>query len=681
MTSKQQKNTRGNHVIQIGVDTGGTFTDLVMVRNGRVLTWKTPSTPADFTDGIMKGVDALLSGFDSVAPPFSLVHSTTVATNALLERKGARIALVTTEGFRDVLELGRQTRPELYNLNVLRPEPLVPRRLRFEIPERVGADGNIVRELDRKRLREVVGRIKRSGVESAAVSLLFSFLQPAHEKVVVEALQKEGLNVSASSDILPEFREYERTSTTVLNAYVAPVMSRYLGQLQPSLKKAGCTKLRVMQSSGGSISPGVAGKCAVTTLLSGPAAGVIGAMSLARQALGGGRREPVNIITFDMGGTSTDVSLVEGIPKPCSETQIGGFPAHVPMMDIHTVGAGGGSLAWVDPGGALQVGPDSAGVDPGPACYGRGLHAAVTDANLVLGRIHPGHFLDGRMKLDPAGSLQAMEKIGREMKCDSYAAADAIIRIVNAGMERAIRVTSVERGYDPRDFTLVSFGGAGGLHCCELAESLNIPVILIPRNPGVLSAWGALTADVVREYSRTVMLDTDRDAEKILNRTLLALSRQAEREMKKEGFPGPDTVLHSSLDMRYSGQSYELNVGYSGNLLDACMDFHREHKRRYGHSAENERLQAVNIRLRAVGLVRNKPVLEPVSRGTRKVPGEACLVRNGRWPVFERHHLKAGNVLNGPALVVESYATTLVPRGWSARVDRWGNLVLELHVS
>ena len=666
-----------NPEIQVGVDTGGTFTDLVMVVDGRVLSWKTASTPPDYADGILGGVHVLLGCINGHGPGFNLVHSTTVATNTLLERRGVRTALVTTEGFRDVLELGRQNRPELYNLNVLRPKPLVPRRMRFEVRERVGADGKIIRALDCKQLGDLVARIRRSGAESAAVSLLFSFLHPAHEQAVVAALQNEGLNVSASSEILPEFREYERTSTTVLNAYVAPVVTSYLDRLQRMLKKVGCHRMRIMQSSGGSISPRVASRHPVMTLLSGPAAGVIGAVSIARQALGGRSGKPVKVITFDMGGTSTDVALVDGNPRLGNEREIGSLPVRAPMMDIHTVGAGGGSFAWIDPGNGLQVGPRSAGADPGPACYGRGTEATVTDANLVLGRIHPEYFLDGRMKLDPLCSLRALKKLGRQIRCDSRTAADAMIRLVNAGMERAIRVISVERGYDPRDFTMVSFGGAGGLHCCELARSLMMSRILIPRNPGILSAWGALTADVTRDYSRTVMLNMDRSAEKKLNQVRLKLSEQAGREMRKEGFADSNMLLHSSLDIRYLGQSYELNIGYTGKLIDACTEFHSGHERRYGYHAKDERIQIVTLRLRAIGLVTDKPSLRPLGRGKRTVPGKARLLGDEDVPVYDRYALKAGNFLKGPSLIVESYATTLLAEDWTARVDRWGNLVLE----
>ncbi len=666
-------------IMLIGVDTGGTFTDFVMIRDGHVHTYKVPSTPGDFAQGVLEGVRSLLSGAAaSRTHPFNLIHSSTVATNALLERKGARTALITTRGFRDVLEIGRQARPELYNLFVDRSEPLVPQNLRHEVDERLSAEGKVLIPFDEEQAGRVLDSLDGQNVESVAVCLLFSFMRPQHERSLVRAARKRGFDVSASSEILPEFREYERTSTTVANAYVSPAVSSYLQRLGRSAKRLGARHLRIMQSNGGSLSVRAASERAVSTLLSGPAAGVIGALSVARQALGPGNgpgRGEVKIITFDMGGTSTDVSLVNGEYSVTNEGSIGGHPVRVPMIDIHTVGAGGGSLASVDAGGALHVGPQSAGAHPGPACYGTSEDAAVTDANLLLGFISPEYFLGGRMTLDRERAENALQRLADRLGTNAVRAARAVIRIVNSNMERAIRVISVERGFDPREFTLVSFGGAGGLHACHLAEALDIPRVLIPRNPGVLSAWGALAADVVKDYSRTVMLPLRAAAEKKLSNAFSQLERQAQTDLQREGFQKGKGMLFRSLDIRYAGQSYELTVPFNGRLDSAAKGFHRAHARRYGHSAPAELVEIVTARVRAVGRS-EKPALGPVAGG-RKDGRKAIIKKHGSLVLYGRDQLLAGNVLTGPALIIEDFATTLIPGGWQGKVDKWGNLLLQ----
>ena len=696
----------------IGIDTGGTFTDLILFSDAEdkpcIFTHKVPSTPPDFSVGVLRGLRELLAMAADArrntqdARRISLVHGSTVATNALLERKGANTALVTTKGFRDVLEIGRQTRAEIYNLNVERPAPLVPRNLRLEVTERVDAQGNVLTPLNEADVERVLDRLQRRGVESVAVCLLFSFLRPQHEQRIAELARKRGFFVSASCEVLPEFREYERTSTTVVNAYVSPVMSRYLSQLETEAKKLGAAHVRIMQSNGGSISAQAAGERAVHTLLSGPAAGVLGALHVTRQALTARsrsrlgistsypsreRERAVNIITFDMGGTSTDVSLCVGDVRATTEANIGGLPVRVPMMDIHTVGAGGGSIAYVDAGGALRVGPQSAGADPGPVCYGKGEQVTVTDANLILGRIAPKRFLGGRMKLDEGRAREEMKKFARKLgnweigKLDG--AARAIVRVVNSNMERAIRVISVERGYDPRDFTLLSFGGAGGLHACALAESLRIPRVLIPVYPGLLSAWGCVASDVVKDFARTVMFSVRDKGQGTRGKgqgLFMRLEREAVRTLRREGFASDDIVLMRSLDLRYVGQSYEITTPFAGNVAETLQTFHRLHEQRYGHSSPDEPVEIVTARVRAVGRV-SKPTLQPIVRG--KADARAAMIARRRIGVttevvttYDREKLKAGNEIIGPALVVEPYATTLVLSNWRGKVDRWGNILM-----
>jgi len=652
----------------IGVDTGGTFTDFALVRAGKVWTYKTASTPDDYSRGLLQGIVALLD--EAGVGKFDFVHSSTVATNTLLERKGAKTALITTKGFRDVIEIGRQTRPELYNLFVERPAPLVPREGRYEVAERISAEGEILVPLKPAEVKRIVARIKKSGFESVAVSLLFSFLRPEHEQAIAAISQKAGLAVSLSSQIISEFREYERTGTTVVNGYVSPVMRKYLDKLSVRAVELGADKIRIVQSNGGSLSTRSAGRDAVHTLLSGPAAGVIGALSVVRQAFPK-QAENLKLITFDMGGTSTDVSLVAGDYRVTSESVIDGLPVAVPMMDIRTVGAGGGSIAYVDAGGALHVGPRSAGADPGPACYGKGEEAAVTDANLLLGRIDPANFLGGRMKLHAYRSRSALEKLASRLGTDTRKAAESVIRIVNSNMERALRVISIERGYDPREFTLVSFGGAGGLHACDLADALRIPRLFIPRNPGVLSAWGAVSGNVVKDFSRTVMAPFGRGAGRTAS-VFSALGKTARLAMNDEGFSARTVLLERKLDIRYAGQSFELTVSYDGGLKNSGKLFHEEHLRRYGHCSEKAPMEIVTARLRAVGFL-EKPVFQKIPVGGRS-PEKAVINRRGKMTIYKRDFLRAGNVIIGPALIIEDFATTLLPKGWKLAVDKFGNM-------
>lgn len=671
--------------MRIGVDIGGTFTDFVLFddSSGALRTFKILSTPSDPAQAVLSGLDALERA--PGAPPPELVHGSTVATNALLERKGARTALITTRGFRDILTIGRQTRADIYDFFADRPPPLVPPEHCLEVTERVDHRGQVLTPLAREELAELLARLQAGRIESVAVSLLFSFLHPAHEQAVARALRQAGYFVSPSSEILPEFREYERTSTTVINAYVSPVMDRYLGRLEDQLD---VSEFRIMQSNGGSISAGQARSQAVRSILSGPAGGVVGARHVARAA---GFEQ---VITFDMGGTSTDVSLAPGGIQVTTEAEIGGLPVRIPVIDIHTVGSGGGSIAYVDAGGALRVGPQSAGADPGPVCYGRGgRQPAVTDANLVLGRLAPDYFLGGEMALDEAAAVETLTELARQARLAprpglslAQTAALGVIQIVNAHMERALRLISVERGYDPQDFVLVSFGGAGGLHACDLARGLGIRRVLIPPGASTLSAFGMLTADVVKDYVQTVMLPGDTHPGELEAR-LAPLAEQGRREVRAEGVPAGRITLHRELDMRYRGQSYELTVPFGPEYI---ADFHRLHRRVYGHSEESAPVEVVNVRLRAVGAVTPPPLPQagagpPDARGAISDRRPVVLISPGRpqgavepVPFYRGQRLQPGHVLAGPAIVAQKDTTVFLGPGDRATVDGHFNLVIEV---
>ncbi|MDQ3012379.1 MAG: hydantoinase/oxoprolinase family protein, partial [Acidobacteriota bacterium] len=605
--------------LRIGVDTGGTFTDFIVVFNNQRHSFKVPSTPRSPAQAILAGLqqalDLLNDEFNLAEDAAEIVHGTTVATNALLERKGARMALVTTAGFEDVIEIGRQARPDLYNLAVTRPAPLVARELRFGVKERIGADARVIEPLTKREINALVKKLKRAEVESIAVSLLFSFANADHEEAIAKALSPLGLPVSVSHQILPEYREYERTSTVVINAYLAPRVSQYLSELTEGLSRKlarqsavlGESRLRIMQSSGGSISADTAAREPVRTILSGPAGGVVAAMQVAEAA------GVSDVITFDMGGTSTDVALCQGATRTTNEAQITGLPVAVPVLDIHTVGAGGGSIAYVDAGGALRVGPESAGADPGPACYGFGMRPTVTDANLVLGRFAGGGLLAGEMALDEFRAAAVLDRLADEMSRASSKritreqAAMGVVHVANANMEQALRLVSVERGYDPRRFALVSFGGAGGLHAAALAEALRIPRVLIPAYPGAFSALGVLLADVVKDYSRTMMIAIapSQSLPREIEREFAKLERQAKRDLKTEGFEPAQIELVRLLAMRYRGQSFELEITADD---EAIANFHQAHRERYGHANEQKAIEIVSVRLRAAG-VTDKPQL------------------------------------------------------------------------
>jgi len=650
--------------LTISIDTGGTFTDCVYRHHGRVEVLKLPSTPDDPSQAILDAVRQICAIIP--AARVEIRHGTTVATNALLERKGGRVAFVTTAGFEDTLAIARQARPNLYDWNQHRAKPITD--LTFGVPERVAPDGCVLHAPLKSDLDDLYRRIRDSRVEAIAVSLLFSFANPAHEQAVAQALAPLGLPISLSHQILPEFREYERGSTIALNAYLAPRMQTYIRSLGKGLA-SGNAPLSIMQSSGGILSAATAAQEPVRTILSGPAGGVIGALSVARTA--GIER----ILTFDMGGTSTDVALLDTRREPptTTEGQVEGLPVSIPMLDIHTAGAGGGSLAWMDVAGALQVGPQSAGADPGPACYGRGQLAAVTDANLILGRLHPGHFLGGAMQLDISRARAALSRIRANAFDSIEHLAEGIVRVANARMESALRRVSVERGFDPRTFTLLAFGGAGPLHACSLAQSLGIRRVLIPGAPGALSALGILDADVRREFSRTVMLSPGSPR---IPEAFSALESEARSVFASEA---RRPALKRSADLRYHGQGYEIRVDWSA---DAVARFHQLHEQAYGYSDPSRAVEIVNLRVQAIARSA-RPRLARARSGKseahRAFISNHRIFEDGRWrkgKLYDRARLVAGNRIAGPAVITELSATTYVPSRWSALVDPFGNLTL-----
>ena len=696
------------------------------------------STPADPSQAIVEALRKITQGGELI-----LFHGTTVGTNTLLERKGARTALVTTKGFEDVIEIGRQARPKLYDFFFDRIEPLVAKDLRFGINESTASDGQVLTSPTRDELHGLADQVTLTKPQSIAISLLFSFANPKNERAVAEALNSIAVPLSISHEILPEFREYERTSTVVINAYLQPVMQRYLENLErrareladhrgqrsrgqafnvgdplhavqgPTVEErrfraaksahkvhrasAPVPRIFVMQSSGGITALSTAAREPVRTVLSGPAGGVVGAAASARSS--GFDR----IISFDMGGTSTDLSLVEGSITTATDAEVTGLPVSVPMLDIHTVGAGGGSLARFDAAGVLHVGPQSAGADPGPICYGRGTQPTVTDANLLLGRLQTTRFLGGDFTLDLDRTRRLTQEFLKQQRChltlSQFAA--GIIRVVNATVEKAIRVVSIERGRDPRHFALVAFGGAGGLHGCALAEALSIPQVIVPAFPGALSALGILASDVVKDYSRTVLW---RVSGKIpaqpLNREFSALEKSAAKDLRDEAWQGR-TLFRRSVDIRYRGQGYELNLPSTKNLL---RDFEREHRRRYGYTHPNREVELVTLRLRA--RVRSPQTRTTATDGEDKThsedkshlgmaafgpPSRATLGRlfppdtpvlfggNKRaTKLYSRGDLQPGEKYSGPAIVTEYSATTVIPPGKSFHLDRVSNLIVNI---
>ena len=687
---------KANQTLRIGIDIGGTFTDFVVLfsNSGKIETFKLLSTPEDPSRAVIEGIELIQERYAEATRNLSVIHGSTVATNALLERKGAVTALITTHGFRDILEIGRQNRPELYRFSFEPVPPLVPRDYRYGIHERIDQTGQILTALQEEEVENLISDLSDLPIESIAVCLLFSFTNPIHEQIIAEQLRRAGYFVSPSFEILPEFREYERTSTTVINAYVTPVLNRYLNHLEDELKtRSNEIHLQVMQSNGGNISVAEARRSGVHCILSGPAGGIIGADTIFKQStqmvpLSNFDPNPpeLKVITFDMGGTSTDVSLIDGTPIITNEAIVGGYPIRIPVLDIHTIGAGGGSIASIDAGGALRVGPLSAGANPGPACYGRGAvdldRPTVTDANLVLGRLARDYFLGGRMPLYPDRAWQVLRDLGESLQLDPVCTALGIIQVVNAHMVRALRLISVERGHDPRDFILVSFGGAGGLHASALAKELGIPQILIPPNASTLSAFGMLAANVIKDYSQTVMLDSEH-SKPYIDEFIDALAKRGTNDLFFEGFGPNGIVLRPALDMRYQGQSYELVIPYEHDYLNA---FHKIHQKTFGYARFDASIEIVNIRLRAIGLVSPIRIHANVNQGSD--PQQAFLENREVYlsetpiqlPFFNGENLAPGNHIDGPAIVLRSDTTVLIDEGDIAEVDEFDNLHLHVGV-
>lgn len=666
----------------VGIDVGGTFTDFVWLVDGALKVQKVPTTPADQSRAMVEGLEML--GVDAQA---LVVHGTTVATNALLERKGAKTALLTTKGFRDVLAIGRQNRPHLYQLSQQRPPDLVPLSLRLEIKERIDATGQLVQPIDESALEKVAAFLREAHVESLAIVFLFSFLNPQHEQRAFEVLSKalKDIHFSVSSELLPEYREYERTATTVINAYVQPLVARYVDQLRQSL---GSRPVRVMQSSGGAINLIDAASQPARLVLSGPAGGIVGAFQVARQAL---KTDTPKLLTFDMGGTSTDVALCPGSLPRTSESEITGLPLRFPSTDIHTVGAGGGSIAWVDDGGVLRVGPHSAGAVPGPACYGRGgTSPTVTDANLVLGRLDANGMLDNNstLQLHTEKARNAVAQIGDILNLSVEETALGIVRVANATMERALRRVSVERGFNPRNYTLIPFGGAGPLHACDLADALDVRHIFIPRHPGVLSALGLLMADVTYDASHAVLQShkTLLQQPELLNEAVQKLSEKVFIMLADQGEGKP--TIEARLDMRYRGQSFELEVLLplplsDEGLRESLTHFHAAHEQRYGYSLLGEEVDVVTLRV--IGrLPGRQPALTSAHVGEadlqKAMVGEVMLWFDGnqhiKSPCYDRQKLEAGSFLQGPCLVLQYDTTLLISGFWEGVVDDLLNISL-----
>ena len=665
-----------------GVDVGGTFTDFVFLdAAGRLVARKRPTTPADPSESVAQGLQ-MARDAGELGPDFDLSHGATVATNALLERRGAHTALITTLGFRDTLAIGRQERRELYSLHPSRIPPLLPREQCYELPERVDWRGDVVTPLDEEAAVRLLDELAAKGVESLAVCFLFSYLYPKHEQRVGEMARSRGFDVSLSCEIAPEPREYERANTTAANAFVAPVLRKYLSQLQTRARDAGAKTLRVMQSNGGTLSAAEASAQAVKTALSGPAGGVVAATELGK-TLGLSR-----LLTFDMGGTSADVALIIGGECPVVTTgELGGLPLRTPMLSIHTVGAGGGSLARMDAAGGLRVGPQSAGAVPGPVAYGVGEILTVTDANVRLGRLPAAARLGGEKTLDANRVTAYFNDFAAKLDCAPDAAAYGILLVANAAMARALRHVSTERGHDPADFTLVSFGGAGGLHACELAEALRMRSVLVPRYPGAFSALGMALAPVRREWVRSFpAAPLNEDAAAFLSEVLPAMRREfaqtAAREMRGEGLEPGRWTGTMTLDLRYAGQSFALRVDFPDDapLPFLREAFHAAHRQRYGHADERETIEAVAARFVAIGAdARRLPQVELPITPALPFAVEPVYFNTG-WQstvLYQRAAIATGQTIDGPALFLQADATTLLPPNWQARAGDSGSLLLE----
>ncbi|MEO8969387.1 MAG: hydantoinase/oxoprolinase family protein [Solirubrobacteraceae bacterium] len=676
----------------VGVDIGGTFTDLMLydTGSGQVHVHKVPSTPEEPEKAMVSGLGELCAAAGiPTSDVASVFHGTTVATNAVLEHNGARTGLITTRGFRDIVHIGRHQRPLHYSVMQDIPwqtMPFVARRHRKVVTERiVPPTGEVLVPLAEEEVRAAARELAEEGIDAVAVCFLFSYLNPEHERRALEIVREEmpGVFVTTSADIFPQFREFERFTTASMSAFVGPKTGRYLDRLAGSLAAEGVDDLKVMMSSGGVASVRAAADRPVTLLLSGPAAGILGGQWAGELA------DRSRLITFDMGGTSADIGIVteDGISEASArDTWVGGYPLLVPMLDVHAIGAGGGSIAYVDEGGAFRVGPRSAGATPGPACYGHGgTEPTISDAHVVLGRLDPDHFLEGRMTLDRDAAHEVVERLSAEVGMGVAETADGILRIANANMARAIRSRTVEKGHDPREFTLVAFGGAGPLHAAELADLLGIPEVLVPAHPGITSAGGLLTSDLKYDQMRTVFqTEGSVDAER-LNRQLDELTGELSGWLTRDGFAEADIEVIRALDCRYAGQGYELRlVLEEGRFTEVALEqFHALHEREYGQRYRDP-IEIVNARVTVIGrraMLRELPVaggdhgdaILGESVGHFGVDGTLQSVNTRR---YDRSRLSLGEPIPGPAVIFHPDTTTVVPPGWVARAERSGNLIL-----
>lgn len=678
---------------RVGVDSGGTFTDVCLFdgESGDLKIWKVPSTPADPSEGIAHGVvEGLANVGEKLEAVSFLGHGTTVATNALIEMRGVKTGLITTDGFRDLLEIGRQKRPSLYDMNAEKPEPLVTRDLRMEIPERLRPDGSVEVPLDEEAVRAALRKMSADDVKAIAICLIYGFLNTEHESRVLEIVAEElpGIFVSASHNVAPEFREYERMSTTVVNAYLGPIMQRYIRKLDMRLRDLGLKiDPQLTQSNGGVIGFETAAALPVRTVLSGPSTGVVAAQAIARMS------GFPNVITFDVGGTSSDVALLQdGHCGLTGEAMVHGYPIKAPMLDIHTVGAGGGSIAEVDSGELLKVGPRSAGADPGPVCYGRGnTEPTVTDANIVLQTLNPVEILGGRMKVRRDLAVEAVQRLADRLGLDVMETAQGIISVVTANMAKAIRVISVQRGYDPRDYALMAFGGAGPLHAARLAQLLDMKHVIVPLTPGTLCALGLLLTDLRADFAISRVAPLDRNAIAGLEAGFASLEAQADDWFDHDDIASERRLLTRSADLRYLGQNYELTVSVPAGAISAKtldhlrVEFERAHQQRFGFVADGEAVQLVTIRVQATGLVKKAEFREFSANDENAQAAivdhrQVYMPESGGFvdtPVYSRDLLKAGNAFEGPAIIEQMDATTVVLPGMTAKVDGYLNIILE----
>ena len=683
---------------RVGVDIGGTFTDAVVITNtGEMHIFKALSTPADSSIGMFNCLRKAADEFGMELEPFLarvelLVHGTTVATNTMLQYNGAKTGLITTKGFRDALEMRRAHKENIWDLSLAPPPPIIPRYLRLGVTERINYAGEVLTPLDEEETRQVVRRLKAEGVQAIAVCTLFSFLNPVHEQRIREIILEEfpECYVSISSEILPQVREYERTSTTAVNAYVGPVLGRYLRNLQERLSSAGLKReVLITQSNGGVMSASYAVEHGAATLLSGPSAGAVGGMFFAAQ-LG-----MPNLIVMDMGGTSYDVSLIkDGAYALTTEGEIARYRVALPMIDIHTIGAGGGSIAYLDKGNMLRVGPQSAGADPGPACYGKGgVRPTVTDANVVLGYLNPDFYLGGELPIDREAAAEAIRReIADPLGIDLVEAAYGIYRLVNTNMADATKVVSVEKGHDPRDFALVAAGGAGALHGSKIAEIVGIPRVIVPKTASVFCALGMLESDLKHDYVRTMWAPLDVLDLAELNRALDEMEAEARRTLEAEGIPADRVTIERGMDLRYLGQHHEVPVLVpageitSETLPEIARRFHEAHQRLFLYSEPGSPLESINVRLTAIGAIPKTPLVSwpaggPDASAAIKETRPAYFGEAGGWvdtPIYDGRKLQAGNRIAGPAIIEEVTTTIIICPNDLAEIDRLGNVVIEV---